>query len=102
MALHGRAGEQRFATLVSVAAGGATALADPRHRGQHLRPRSARRSTAPKPCCRLARSRLEEKVAALVGGARRIAMEYSPDNAIPYVNWIDAGTKEMVERATGA
>ncbi|MCB0042265.1 MAG: hypothetical protein KDE23_21415, partial [Caldilinea sp.] len=45
---------------------------------------------------------LEEKVAALVGGARRIAMEYSPDNAIPYVSWIDAGTKEMVERVTGA
>lgn len=45
---------------------------------------------------------LEEKVAALVGGARRIAMEYSPDNAIPYVSWVDAGTKEMLERVTGA
>ncbi len=45
---------------------------------------------------------LEEKVTALVGGARRIAMEYSPDNAIPYVSWVDAGTKEMLERVTGA
>ena len=45
---------------------------------------------------------LEEKVAALVRPARRIAMEYSPDNAIPYVSWVDAGTKEMLERVTGA
>jgi Xaa-Pro aminopeptidase len=29
-------------------------------------------------------------------------MEYSPDNAIPYVAYVDAGTKELVERATGA
>ncbi len=45
---------------------------------------------------------LEEKVAALTGRAQRIAMEYSPDNAIPYVSWVDAGTKEMVARVTGA
>jgi len=36
------------------------------------------------------------------GPARRIAMEYSPQNAIPYVSLIDAGTKELVERVTGA
>ena len=29
-------------------------------------------------------------------------MEYSPDNAIPYVSYVDAGTKELVERVTGA
>ncbi len=29
-------------------------------------------------------------------------MEYSPDNAIPYVAFVDAGTKELVERVTGA
>jgi hypothetical protein len=29
-------------------------------------------------------------------------MEYSPHNAIPYVSWVDAGTKEMVEQVTGA
>lgn len=48
---------------------------------------------------------LEEKLAALVGAqgpVRRIAMEYSPHNAIPYVSWVDAGTKEMVEQVTGA
>jgi Xaa-Pro aminopeptidase len=36
------------------------------------------------------------------GHHMRIAMEYSPGNAIPYVSRIDAGTKEMVEQATGA
>lgn len=49
---------------------------------------------------------LETKLAALVqtahGQPQRIAMEYSPQNAIPYVSLIDAGTKEMVERITGA
>lgn len=49
---------------------------------------------------------LEEKLAALVqtpqGAARRIAMEYSPENAIPYVSWVDAGAKELIERVTGA
>lgn len=49
---------------------------------------------------------LEAKLAALVqtphGPAQRIAMEYSPQNAIPYVSLIDAGTKELVERVTGA
>ena len=49
---------------------------------------------------------LESKLATLVqtphGPARRIAMEYSPQNAIPYVSLIDAGTKELVERVTGA
>jgi Xaa-Pro aminopeptidase len=49
---------------------------------------------------------LETKLAALVqtphGPARHIAMEYSPQNAIPYVSLIDAGTKEMIERVTGA
>lgn len=49
---------------------------------------------------------LEEQLGRLVqtgqGPARRIAMEYSPNNAIPYVSRVDAGTKEMVERVTGA
>jgi Xaa-Pro dipeptidase len=49
---------------------------------------------------------LEEMIADLVrkpgGGAARIAMEYSPDNAIPYVAYVDAGTKELVERVTRA
>ncbi|MEM7133744.1 MAG: M24 family metallopeptidase [Chloroflexota bacterium] len=36
------------------------------------------------------------------GATRRIAMEYSPFGAIPYVSKVDAGIKEMVEEATGA
>jgi Xaa-Pro dipeptidase len=43
---------------------------------------------------------LEEKLKELVGGRRRIAMEYSPGGAIPYVSRVDAGTLEMV-RACG-
>jgi Xaa-Pro aminopeptidase len=43
---------------------------------------------------------LEEGVAALVGGQRTVAMEYSPRNAIPYVGRVDAGTVELV-RACG-
>jgi Xaa-Pro aminopeptidase len=49
---------------------------------------------------------LEESIVQLVqtpgSPLRRIAMEYSPDNAIPYVAYVDAGTKELVARATGA
>ncbi|HEV8335211.1 MAG TPA: M24 family metallopeptidase [Candidatus Polarisedimenticolia bacterium] len=43
---------------------------------------------------------LEEKLRELVGGRKRIAMEYSPGGAIPYVSRVDAGTFEMV-RACG-
>jgi Xaa-Pro aminopeptidase len=48
---------------------------------------------------------LETQLAALVKGSSarpRILMEYSPDNAIPYVSRVDAGIKELVERVTGA
>ncbi len=44
---------------------------------------------------------LEAGVGQLVQGARRIAMEYSPRNAIPYVSRVDAGTIELV-RSFGA
>jgi Xaa-Pro aminopeptidase len=43
---------------------------------------------------------LEAGVAALVGGTERIAMEYVPRNANPYVSRVDAGTIELV-RACG-
>jgi Xaa-Pro dipeptidase len=43
---------------------------------------------------------LEEQVGALLNGRKRVAMEYSPENAIPYVSRVDAGTIEMV-RKTG-
>ena len=39
---------------------------------------------------------LEAGVAMLVKGAKRIAMEYVPRNANPYVSRIDAGTIELV------
>jgi Xaa-Pro dipeptidase len=44
---------------------------------------------------------LEAGVQALVSGARRLAMEYSPRNANPYVARVDAGTVELV-RSFGA
>jgi Xaa-Pro dipeptidase len=33
-----------------------------------------------------------------LSGARRVAMEYVPDNAIPYCSRVDAGTVELVRR----
>jgi Xaa-Pro aminopeptidase len=43
---------------------------------------------------------LEENVVGLVAGCKRIAMEYSPRNANPYISRVDAGTIELV-RSTG-
>lgn len=42
------------------------------------------------------RRELEAGLARLLEGARRIAMEYSPRGAIPYVSRVDAGTIELV------
>jgi Xaa-Pro aminopeptidase len=42
----------------------------------------------------------QNHLAALVAGANRIAMQYSPNCAIPYVAMVDAGTIELV-RSTG-
>ena len=46
------------------------------------------------------REQLEAGLTQLLQGVRRVAMEYSPDCAIPYVSRIDAGTAEAV-RARG-
>jgi Xaa-Pro dipeptidase len=46
------------------------------------------------------RHELLEQLEALVSGARRVLMEYSPGNAIPYVSRVDAGTLDLV-RALG-
>jgi len=43
---------------------------------------------------------LGQHLEAMLKGAGRIAMQYSPRNAIPYVSRVDAGTLEMV-RACG-
>jgi Xaa-Pro dipeptidase len=37
-----------------------------------------------------------------LAGMRRVAMEYSPGAAIPYIGRVDAGTIEMVRAASGA
>ncbi|MEO7271691.1 MAG: M24 family metallopeptidase [Vicinamibacterales bacterium] len=47
------------------------------------------------------REQLAAGLRHLLDGARRVAMEYSPANAIPYVSRVDAGTVEAV-RALGA
>jgi len=39
---------------------------------------------------------LEAKLAKMLAGVKKVAMEYSPRNAIPYVSRVDAGTIELV------
>ncbi len=46
-----------------------------------------------------AQSELEKNLKKLVGRAKRVAMQYSPKNAIPYVSMVDAGTVELVRAA---
>jgi Xaa-Pro dipeptidase len=43
---------------------------------------------------------LNKNLPRLIGRARKVAMQYSPRNAIPYVSLVDAGTVELV-RAQG-
>jgi Xaa-Pro dipeptidase len=45
------------------------------------------------------RDQLESGLRALLTGMRRVAMEYSPGCAIPYVARVDAGTVELVRDA---
>jgi Xaa-Pro aminopeptidase len=47
------------------------------------------------------REQLEAGLKRLLRGVRRVAMEYSPNCAIPYVARVDAGTIELI-RASGA
>ena len=47
------------------------------------------------------REELEARLRELLRGVTRLAMEYSPGNAIPYVSRVDAGTIEAV-RGAGA
>jgi Xaa-Pro aminopeptidase len=44
------------------------------------------------------RDQLEAGLKRLVSGVRRVAMEYSPRCAIPYVSRVDAGTIELVRQ----
>src|SRR5579862_4326475 len=41
-------------------------------------------------------SEMVSRVREMLGGARRIAMQYSPNCAVPYVAMVDAGTVELV------
>lgn len=41
----------------------------------------------------------QKKLAAMLSGCRRIAMQYSPNCAIPYVSLVDGGTLELVRTA---
>jgi len=44
------------------------------------------------------RGQLESGLRQLLAGMRRVAMEYSPGNAIPYISRVDAGTIELIRR----
>ena len=44
------------------------------------------------------REQLEAGLAKLVSGLHRVAMEYSPKCAIPYISRVDAGTVELVRQ----
>lgn len=43
---------------------------------------------------------LEKNLKKLIGHATKVAMQYSPKNAIPYISLVDAGTVELI-RAQG-
>lgn len=42
---------------------------------------------------------LQRGLAALLGGLRRVAMQYSPRAEVPYISLVDAGTVELVRHA---
>lgn len=43
---------------------------------------------------------LEQQLEKLAAGSKRVAMQYSPRNAVPYISRVDAGTMELL-RAIG-
>ena len=50
--------------------------------------------------CYMRWQELEQGLASLLVGASRVAMQYAPNNRIPYVSTVDAGTVELV-RSSG-
>jgi Xaa-Pro dipeptidase len=42
---------------------------------------------------------MESRLREIVSGSKKIAMDYSPGNAIPYVSRVDAGTMELVRKS---
>jgi Xaa-Pro aminopeptidase len=47
-----------------------------------------------------AASELEKNLKKLIGRAKKVAMQYSPKNLVPYISLVDAGTVELI-RAQG-
>jgi Xaa-Pro dipeptidase len=45
--------------------------------------------------------RLHEALGEILGGSKKIAMQYSPEADIPYVSLVDAGTVELVRNKGG-
>ncbi len=41
---------------------------------------------------------LQKQLRKLLSGARKIAMQYSPENRIPYIGLVDAGTIELIRK----
>ena len=44
----------------------------------------------------VSRSQMRDRLREMLRGSQVVAMEYSPDGALPRVSWVDAGTVEMV------
>jgi Xaa-Pro aminopeptidase len=68
---------------------------------QHVIEPNALKGRPGKPVLYRSWRELEEVLKAQLAGMQRVAMEYSPGAAIPYVARVDAGTIEMVESAAG-
>jgi Xaa-Pro dipeptidase len=49
--------------------------------------------------CFSAQEELRRNLKKVLGRAKKVAMQYSPKNAIPYVSMVDAGTIELVKSA---
>ncbi|HET9315941.1 MAG TPA: M24 family metallopeptidase [Vicinamibacteria bacterium] len=68
---------------------------------QHVIEPNALKGRPGKPVLYRSWRELEAVLKAQLSGMKRVAMEYSPGAAIPYVARVDAGTIEMVEAAAG-
>jgi Xaa-Pro aminopeptidase len=69
---------------------------------QHVIEPNALKGRPGKPALYRSWRELEALLKTHLSGMKRVAMEYSPGAAIPYVARVDAGTIEMVESASGA
>ncbi|HEY7413506.1 MAG TPA: Xaa-Pro peptidase family protein [Vicinamibacteria bacterium] len=65
----------------------------------HVIEPNALRGAAGRPVLYRSWKELEQRLRESLAGMKRVAMEYSPGAAIPYVGRVDAGTVEMVRAA---